>query len=168
MVFGGLPIMFVGCYKKLFKYCSFSMPQTINKMENKSHFRNMCRIFLLFTPNSGPTIWMSQQISHVLQGSTCCEFRDALLHTLLVLWLFGLLLSSNQLKAVWLFFSLFITFLSRAYLHLSRLSSTCSLLSLQFSVLCKHHSPCQVLPNPICELVHHHCKQEGSQRRALM
>lgn len=28
---------------------------------------------------------MSQQISHVLQGSTCCEFIDALLHTLLVL-----------------------------------------------------------------------------------
>ncbi len=43
--------------------------------------------FMFFTPNSDPTIWMSQKksaVAHLLQGLTCCAFRDGILHTLVV------------------------------------------------------------------------------------
>lgn len=143
MVFGGFQIVFVECYKKLFKYCSFSMPQTISIKWKTNVILGICVEFccclhqiLVLLSKCRSRYPMCFRVQHVVNSEMF--FCIPWLYSVIIC----LLLSFNQLKAVWLFFSLFITFLSRAYLHLSRLSSTCSLLSLQFSVLCKHHSPC--------------------------
>ncbi len=37
-------------------------------------------------------VWSSAAVVHLLQGSTCCVFRDGILHTLVNEWLFELLL----------------------------------------------------------------------------
>lgn len=52
----------------------------------------------------------------------------------------------------------FILLLSTTYLHLTRLSSPCSLLSLQIG--CRHHSLPALLPGLIFQPLHQDCKQE--------
>ncbi|KAF3701374.1 hypothetical protein EXN66_Car017062 [Channa argus] len=61
-----------------------------------------------------------------------------------------------------------IPLLSRADLHLSRFSSTCSLLSLQITMSSANSSPRRFLSNLICQSVHHQSKREGAQWRSLM
>ncbi len=93
-------------------------PTLLNHHQQPEPLRQgrMIHAFMFFTPNSDPTIWMSQQKSrlilvilcelyptcpvlswqerhpvwssaaeaHLLQGSTCCVFRDGILHILVV------------------------------------------------------------------------------------
>ncbi len=40
--------------------------------------------FLFLSDRSGTLVWSSAVVAHLLQGSTCCTFRDGILHTLVV------------------------------------------------------------------------------------
>lgn len=54
------------------------------------------------------------------------------------------------------------------YLNPSRLSSTCSLLSLKICVLCKQNSPGRLLLDFNHQLIHNYFKPEGTQSWSLM
>ncbi len=40
--------------------------------------------FLFLADRSGNLVWTSAAVAHLLQGLTCCAFRDGILHTLVV------------------------------------------------------------------------------------
>ena len=69
--------------------------------------------------------------------------------------------------------------LPRAYLHLSKVSSTCTLLSLHraaitfttiaaINVIRKEHGPSWLLPDLICQPIHNNCKQDRDQSPTLV
>ncbi len=102
------------------KVCQENIPHTITQpLLNRWDKAGWSHAFMFFTPNSDPTIWISQPksrlispilvslcelyspfpvlswqerhpvwssaaVAHLLQGSTCCAFRDGILHTLVV------------------------------------------------------------------------------------
>ncbi len=43
-----------------------------------------CILCFLFLADRSSTRWSSAAVAHLLQGSTCCAFRDGILHTLVV------------------------------------------------------------------------------------
>ncbi len=42
-------------------------------------------VFLFLADRSGTPVWPSGAVAHLLQVSTCCAFRDGILHTLVVM-----------------------------------------------------------------------------------
>ncbi len=44
-----------------------------------------CSLCFLFLSEERHPVWSSAAVAHLLQGSTCCVFRDGILHTLVVM-----------------------------------------------------------------------------------
>ncbi len=121
--------------------CHLNVAAEIETLQTRQHFSN------LLLSNLGEPVWIvasvsccwqerhpvwsSAAVAHLLQGSTCCAFRDGILHTLVVtsvIWVTVVLsIISNQYILLW-------PLTSRHFVHTT---ATHQIFSLFRTILCK-------------------------------